>query len=204
VPVQPPNLATGNIAAQPAAIPPAGAQPAAATAPPSFPLPSATTQLPVPGVAQLPVPGAPQPGLPVPGQPAAAAAFATATNLAPTPVNPALNPEDIIPAGTIAVQGMALDQFLELYGQYSGRTILRPYALPAPAGFTLKSETDLTRREVIEAMDAVFALNNITMIPIGEKFVKSVPSNMATKKVWPLPPPAPRNCPWPSSSSPWS
>src|SRR5207245_1641513 len=81
-----------------------------------------------------------------------------------------------------SVQGMPIDQFLELYSLYSGRTILRPYAIPAPQGFTLKSQTDLTRREVVEAMDGVLALNNITMIPIEDKFVKAVPSNIADKE----------------------
>jgi general secretion pathway protein D len=77
---------------------------------------------------------------------------------------------------------MPIEQFFDLYSLYSGRTILRPYALPAPQGLTLKAQTDLTRREVVEAMDGVLALNNITMIPVGDKFVKAVPSNMADKE----------------------
>ena len=81
---------------------------------------------------------------------------------------------------------MPLEQFFELYSIYSGRTILRPYQLPAPAGLTLKAQSDLTRVEVVQAMDGVLALNSITMIPIGEKFVKAVPSTQADKEGAPL------------------
>lgn len=150
------------------------------------------TTVATPGPATLPVPGgntAAQPatasGRAPARPPTPIIANTSSTNSvipAPSPVNPVLNEADVIPAGTIALQGMAIDQFFDIYAQYSGRTILRPYALPAPQGLTLKSQTDLTRREVVEAMDGVLALNNITMIPVGDKFVKAVPSNMADKE----------------------
>jgi general secretion pathway protein D len=98
-----------------------------------------------------------------------------------SPLNPSLSPNEMIPAGAISVQGMPLDQFLEAYQLYSGRTVLRPYTLQAQ-GLTLKAVTDLTRLETVQAMDGVLALNNITMIPIGEKFVKAVPSQTAEKE----------------------
>lgn len=96
------------------------------------------------------------------------------------PVNPNLPADEVIPAGTIQIQGMPLEQFFELYSIYSGRTILRPYQITGgPSGLTLKAQSDLTRQEVVEAMDAVLALNEVTMIPFGEKFVKAVPSAKA-------------------------
>ena len=86
------------------------------------------------------------------------------------------NEEPIIPAGMLQVQGMPLDQFFEIYSMVSGRTVLRPYALQgAPQGITLKAQTDWTTSEAVYAMDAVLALNNIAMIPVGEKFVKALP-----------------------------
>lgn len=166
-----------TVEAQPVVTPPAATFPAVPAAQPAVP------QIPIPGTGRtqnpIPAPGAP-------GIPATTTASTTSTNAvaaeAPNPVNPALNPNENIPAGTIALQGMAIDQFFDLYSLYSGRTILRPYAIPAPQGLTLKSQTDLTRREVVEAMDGVLALNNITMIPVGDKFVKAVPSNIADKE----------------------
>lgn len=97
-------------------------------------------------------------------------------------VNPALNENDVIAGNTISLQSLPIEQFFDLYSEISGRTILRPFTLPVPQGLTLKAVTDLSRREAVEAMDGVLALNNITMIPVGEKFVKAVPSNIADKE----------------------
>lgn len=148
-------------------------------------------QIPAPG-AQLPLPVASAPGraaIPIPGQTGSTNVVTEDQSLLnttpggmPDPVNPALSADEIIPGGTLMLQGMPLDQFMDLYSLYSGRTILRPYALPAPQGLTLKAQTDLTRREVVQAMDGVLALNQITMIPVGDKFVKGVPSNIADKE----------------------
>jgi general secretion pathway protein D len=152
---------------------------------------TANVELPAPGQPQaVPVPGTDRTAVAIPTDAAAAAA---AIDDAPgqvreglSPVNPALSPDEIIPGGTIALNVMPIEQFFDLYAIYSGRTILRPFALPAPQGLTLKATTDLTRREVVEAMDGVLALNQITMIPIGDKFVKAVPSTLADKEGAPI------------------
>ncbi|MGN6385895.1 MAG: secretin N-terminal domain-containing protein [Verrucomicrobiota bacterium] len=155
------------------------------------PVRTSATNLTVP----MPVRGAPErtavpmPGFPTPGAGASNVAGAlpnavggtNAPSISNTPLAPGLNPNEIIPAGGISVQAMNLDQFLDIYAMYSGRTVLRPYNLQVQ-GLTLKAQTDLTRREAVQAMDGVLALNNITMIPIGEKFVKAVPSNLAEKE----------------------
>lgn len=168
---------------------------------------SANIQLPTPGEpAEVAVPGTDRTAIPIPppggtNVPASGVGItdtppANAGVLDPlaggqsgqalNPVNPALSPEEIIPAGSIALNVMPIEQFFDLYSRYSGRTILRPFALPAPQGLTLKAETDLTRREVVEAMDGVLALNGITMLPIGDKFVKAVPSALADKEGAPI------------------
>ncbi|MEK7684250.1 MAG: secretin N-terminal domain-containing protein [Verrucomicrobiota bacterium] len=131
--------------------------------------------LPPAAVPALPSPPAVPAGLPIPGAPAQA----------PANFQPLADQDQIIAAGLISVQGMPLDQFFDLYSQLSGRTILRPYQLPGQ-GITLKAQTDLTKREAIEAMDGALALNSITMIPIGEKFVKAVPSTQAMQEGAPL------------------
>ena len=82
--------------------------------------------------------------------------------------------DDVIPPGMIKFQGADLAQVLDLYSEWVNRTILRPSTLPAPTIF-LTSKTPLTKKEAVQALDAVLALNGIAMVNIGEKFVKAVP-----------------------------
>jgi general secretion pathway protein D len=82
--------------------------------------------------------------------------------------------EEIIPAGTINFPATDLKDVLQIYSELVNRTVLRPANLGSPQ-ITLKTQTPLTKREAIMALDAVFALNGISMINIGDKFVKVVP-----------------------------
>jgi general secretion pathway protein D len=102
----------------------------------------------------------------------------TATN-APTIVASTSSPapdasEEIIPAGTINFPATDLKDVLQIYSELVNRTLLRPANLGSPQ-ITLKTQTPLTKKEAIMALDAVFALNGISMINIGDKFVKVVP-----------------------------
>ena len=97
-------------------------------------------------------------------------------------VDPEGDENESYEAGDVQFQGLDVNTFLDVYALYSGRTVLRAYTLPAPAGVTLKAQTKLTRREVVEAMEGVLSLNGIAMIPIGQKFVKAVPSAQADKE----------------------
>ena len=81
---------------------------------------------------------------------------------------------EMLPAGTINFQSADLNQVLEIYSKYVGRTLLRGNV--GDAKVILKTVTPLTRREVIEALQAVLALNNVSVVNVGEKFVKVVPS----------------------------
>ena len=71
-----------------------------------------------------------------------------------------------------------IGQVLTIYSKLVNRTILRPATLPA-ATIVLKTQTDLTKQEAIQALDAVLALNGIAMIPVSEKFVKALPNAQA-------------------------
>jgi general secretion pathway protein D len=82
--------------------------------------------------------------------------------------------DELIPPGMIKFQQADLSQVLDLYSEWVGRTILRPSTLPAPT-ITLTSKTPLTKKEAVQALDAVLALNGIAMVNVGEKFVKAVP-----------------------------
>jgi general secretion pathway protein D len=111
---------------------------------------------------------APAPTLPTLAQPAP---FAAAPTAIPAPAKPE---EPVIPAGQINFPAMDINQVLDFYAILVGRTVLRPSALPAGV-ITLKTQTALTKTEAIQALDSVLALNGITMIPVGEKFVKALP-----------------------------
>jgi general secretion pathway protein D len=82
--------------------------------------------------------------------------------------------EETLPPGLINFQQADLNQVLQLYAEWVNRTVLRPATLPAPT-ITLKTQTPLTRREAVQALDAVLALNGITMVNAGDKFVKALP-----------------------------
>jgi general secretion pathway protein D len=86
-------------------------------------------------------------------------------------------PEEMIPAGNINFQGVDVSQVLDVYAQLVGRTMLRA-GLPS-AQIILRTETPLTKTEAIQALQAVLALNGISLINIGDKFVKVLQSNDA-------------------------
>jgi general secretion pathway protein D len=144
----------------------------------------------VPRAVPRPLPELPSNSIVVPDNapPAAAAAAAAARTNAPGGTNImagqiAIKPppgttnapgEEVLPAGVINFPATDLPQVLKIYAELVNRTVLRPTTLPAPT-ITLVTQTPLTRREAIEAFDAVLALNGISMVNIGDKFVKAVP-----------------------------
>jgi general secretion pathway protein D len=145
-------------------------------------------RLPRTPLTPLPAPGAANPAAapagPAPLPPAAGVAGQpkppidlTATTL-PGAGSTNTPPEDTLPAGTINFPATDLNQVLQIYAELVGRTVLRPTTLPAPT-ITLKTQTPLTRREAIQAFDAVLALNGIAVVNVGEKFVKVVPTTQA-------------------------
>jgi general secretion pathway protein D len=85
--------------------------------------------------------------------------------------------EEMIPAGNINFQGVDVSQVLEVYAKLVGRTLLRA-GLPS-AQIILKTETPLTKTEAIEALQAVLSLNGISVVNVGDKFVKVVQSEQA-------------------------
>jgi general secretion pathway protein D len=159
-----------QVAAVPLATPSATNAVAAPVVPSAAPPGIPTT--PVPTIPTTPVPSAPptqppgtpivpgaQPGVPLPGS---------------TPPGANVVPDAVIQPGEINFQAVDLQQVLTVYADLVNRTILRPTTLPAPV-ITLKTQTPLTRSEAVQALDAVLGLNGISMINIGDKFVKAVP-----------------------------
>ncbi len=135
--------------------------PAAPDMPQGFPMPGAPAVPPVSAAAGPSAPGAPT------APPAARVAPAAATQ----------PPEEMIPAGNINFQGVDVNQVLDVYAKLVGRTILRA-GLPT-AQIVLRTETPLTKTEAIQALQAVLALNGISIVNIGDKFAKVLPVDQA-------------------------
>ncbi len=89
--------------------------------------------------------------------------------------------EEMLPPGMINFSAVDLNQVLDIYAELVNRTVLRPANLPAPL-ITLKTQTPLTKREAIQALDAVLGLNGIAMIDVSDKFVKAVPIAQANQE----------------------
>ena len=180
------NVALPAPAPAPATQAPAVQPPATNAVLPAVPAAAVPTLPPVPSRPAVRLPGAanttgnplvPVPGVPVPGRPA----FASPTNALVSIPPPGNNPnaqDETLAAGTINFPATDLNQVLQIYAELVGRTVLRPSSLPAPQ-ITLKTQTPLTRREAVQAFDAVLALNGISVVNVGDKFVKVVPAAQA-------------------------
>lgn len=112
------------------------------------------------------------PGVPgavgaVPGNAADAAAGAAA---------PAA--EEKFPPGLIKFSEADMNQVLDIYQELTGKTVIRAASLPA-AKITVKSQTELTRTEAIHLLETLLAMNQITMVPQADKFIRAVPEAQA-------------------------
>jgi general secretion pathway protein D len=160
-------------AAAPVAAPPATVNPVKPTA-------STNSAAPVP-VLPNPPPALPAakpdrpafPSFPAPSiTPPATIRRANAVTPPPAAADSSL--EELLQPGMIDFRSADLSQVLDIYSMLVNRTILRPATLPAPT-ITLTTRGQLTVREGIQALEAVLALNGITMINMGDKFVKAMP-----------------------------
>lgn len=85
--------------------------------------------------------------------------------------------EEMIPPGLIDFEGVDINEVLKIYAKLVNRTLLRG-ALPQ-SQIILNTQTPLTKTEAIQALQAVLALNGVSLINIGDKFVKVLPSDQA-------------------------
>ena len=90
-----------------------------------------------------------------------------------------------LPAGFLQLQQADVSQVLAIYQELSGRTVLRPEALPA-VKITLRSQTPLSRREALQALDTALAENHIATVLMGTKFVQVVPEARALNEGGPV------------------
>lgn len=183
-PVSPAGAVTNPVAAP---VPAAQPQKPAATVP-QFSVPGATrpaTNRAVTASSQTNRPATTTTATPViPGttQPSAAGQRNVAGAPQPAGANAATAPgaaaqanreEDVLPPGLIKFADADIGQVLEIYQELTGRTVLKPSSLPATK-ITIKTQTELTRAEAVQALDSILSMNGITMTPQGTKFVKAV------------------------------
>ncbi len=151
---------------------PEASAPIAAAAQPA--VPGATTS-PFQRPAQPTIPAITTPPPTAPGT--APNAALTGTPIIPSPT--ASTNEALIPEMSLNFHAQPIDGVLQTYADFVHKILLRSPNIPATATITFVQQIALTKTEMIHALDAVLAMNNIAMIPIGDKFIKVVPMTEA-------------------------
>ena len=112
----------------------------------------------------------------------AAAVSASAPSLAPVAAVaaaiplPGLSGSDQV--GPVILRDETVAQVLDLMQRWTGKSILRPQALPA-SNYTLSLPASITRDEALLAIETLLNLNGIAVIQQGDKFLKVVPNLVA-------------------------
>ena len=112
------------------------------------------------------------------------AQVAPAPGAAPAPVAgvvaavplPGLSGSDQV--GPVILRDETIAQVLDLMQRWTGKSILRPNALPASV-YTLSLPASITRDEALLAIETLLNLNGIAVIQQGDKFLKVVPNLVA-------------------------
>jgi general secretion pathway protein D len=94
---------------------------------------------------------------------------------AQTPPQPANRPNyDVLIDYNI--QGVDVDAVLQNLEEFTGRTVIRPQAL-TQSTYTLK--TRLTKSDLVIALESLLEANGVAVIPLGDKYLKVVPLQIA-------------------------
>ncbi|MEI6794688.1 MAG: secretin N-terminal domain-containing protein [Verrucomicrobiota bacterium] len=80
--------------------------------------------------------------------------------------------------GPVILRDETVAQVLDLMQRWTGKSILRPQALPASV-YTLSLPASITRDEALLAIETLLNLNGIAVIQQGDKFLKVVPNLVA-------------------------
>ena len=107
--------------------------------------------------------------------PAAASPAPIAAVAAAVPL-PGLSGSDQV--GPVILRDETIAQVLDLMQRWTGKSILRPQALPASV-YTLSLPASITRDEALLALETLLNLNGIAVIQQGDKFLKVVPNLVA-------------------------
>lgn len=90
---------------------------------------------------------------------------------APAPGKPA---EEMV--GPVVLRQENRDQVLDLYERWTGKTLLRPGALPE-ANITLTLDR-LPKSEALRAIETLLSMHGIALSPLGDRFIKVSPVNL--------------------------
>lgn len=82
--------------------------------------------------------------------------------------------------GRLNFRDAEMQQVLDFYQFLSKKTVLRPSSLAFPK-LSIETFGVLTPEEALEALDSLLALNQITMVPQGDKFIKALPAAQASQ-----------------------
>lgn len=85
--------------------------------------------------------------------------------------DPKPDPDELIPS--FKISGLPIDGVLAALELHTGRSILRPAALPT-AEYTLVIDRPIPRSELVLAIETLLALNQIGVAPLGDRFLKVV------------------------------
>ncbi len=125
---------------------------------------------PVVGLGQAAPAASPSAPAATPAAPAVVPGVAAAVPL------PGLNGSDQI--GPVILRDETVAQVLDLMQRWTGKSILRPQALPSSL-YTLSLPASITRDEALLALETLLNLNGIAVIQQGDKFLKVVPNLVA-------------------------
>ncbi len=73
--------------------------------------------------------------------------------------------------GPLVLRDESIEQVLALLERWTGKTMLRPQALPA-ATITVTLRDTVTRDEAIRALETLLNLNGVALTPLGDRFLK--------------------------------
>lgn len=105
-----------------------------------------------------------------------------AARLAADAAVPVLNPSKKV---TLNYKDSPLDMILDDYSEWTGRTLIKSPSVPK-INVTLRSFTELTVDEALVAIDSMLSMNNITLVPMGDKFFRVVATANARTEGMPL------------------
>ena len=90
---------------------------------------------------------------------------------AQTAPEPKLTAAQLESVGPLLLRDESIEQVLALLERWTGKTVLRPQALPAGTiSLTLKGS--VSREEAIRALETLLTLNGIAITPLDDKFLK--------------------------------
>lgn len=91
-------------------------------------------------------------------------------------VAPTGNAEQLI---SLNFRDAPIEQVLSFYSDLTGRTLLQMPNINAT--ITLRSQGKLSKQESLQAIESVLIMNNISLVPMGEKFLKVVQAQQASQ-----------------------